>query len=65
MNNERTKPPKKSIFGRNVRRFCDTQGEFKSETRFVALRPIAFRIRHRIIEIADLLRLAVSPVPSA
>ena len=41
------------------------KNELKSRERFAALRPIAYRIRHRIIEPEDLLGLAVKPVPSA
>ena len=57
-----TKPPKNN-FGPSVRLVCDTQSELKSRERFAALRPIAYWIRHRIIEIAGLLRLAVQLVP--
>ena len=57
---------RKSNFGQFVCHFCNTQqSELLTRKRFAALRPIASRIRHRIIEIADLLRLAVKPVPSA
>ena len=47
-----------------MRHFEHKQSELKSREQFAALRPIASRIRHRIIEIADLLSLAVEPVPS-
>ena len=53
MNNDMTKP-----FGRSKRHFSHTQSELESRERFAALGPIASRIRHRTIEIADLLRLA-------
>ena len=42
-----------------LRKRTKSQSELKSREQFAVLPPIATRIRHRIIEIADLLRLAV------
>ena len=56
---------RKSNFGQSVRHFSDTQSELKSRELFAALGPIASRIRHRTIEIADSLLLAGKPIPQA
>ena len=55
-----TKLPKSNL-GRSVRHFSGTQSEFKSRERFAALRPIASRIRRRILELPIYWDQPVSP----